>query len=359
MAFNISALKLPTIKKGSQGAAVSAWQQFLKDSDYAVGTVDGDFGNLTDTATRSYQQKRGLTVTGVVDNDTYTKALNQGFLFRVPNFSVAMLWSFLKFGTAEIKDIQKSLNAIAKLNPPLTVDGDFGPRSNKGLSQAYKQRDVRLRGELEQQISAATKQKLAADLSPALDIVNSYAKRLRFRLSGPYWANSFPTSRSINDLASPFREKVQAFQKALIAGGAQTIVAATYRPKERAYLMHYAAEIDRGEIEPGDVPDFPGVDIDWVHYTNAGSLQAAEQMVDEYGIGGNPVALESLHTQRLAIDWNITWEGTLKIKNADGDIVEIGAPRNGSSNDTLAEVGASYGVYKLDSDPPHWSYNGS
>jgi hypothetical protein len=22
-------------------------------------------------------------------------------------------------------------------------------------------------------------------------------------------------------------------------------------------------------------------------------------------------------------------------------------------------VGASYGVYKLDSDPPHWSYNGS
>jgi hypothetical protein len=358
MAFNISALKLTTIKKGSQGPAVKAWQNFLKETEYPIGTADGDFGNITDQVTRSYQQRNDLSVNGIVDNTTYAKALNQGFIYKVPNFSVAMLLEYLRYGQAEVKDLQKSLNAIATLNPPLTVDGDFGPRSTEGLAEAYLKRDVRMREELEQKLSSATKQKLAADFEPGLDIFNGYAKRVRFRLSGPHWYNYFPTSRSILDLASPFRERVQAFQKALIAAGAQTIVSATYRPAERAYLMHYAARIDRRQIAPEDVPSMPGVDIEWVHYTNAGSLLAAAQMVDAYGLGGNPVALNSLHTQRLAIDWNITWEGTLRIKNGDGNIISIGAPRDGSSNVYLFDVGASYGVYKLETDPPHWSYNG-
>ena len=102
--------------------------------------------------------------------------------------------------------------------------------------------------------------------------------------------------------------------------------------------------------------------ITWKRFlkeTASGARQAAAQMVDIYGIGGNPVALKSLHTQRLAIDWNITWEDTLKIKNSNGNIVEINEPRNGSENKLLFDVGASYGVYKLlDRDPPHWSYNG-
>jgi hypothetical protein len=358
MAFNINALRLTTIKKGSEGSIVKAWQNFLKEADYPVGTADGAFGNITDRETRNYQQRNGLSVTGVVDNTTYAKALSQGFIYKVPNLSAVMLLSYLGFGQAEIKDLQKSLNAIGTLNPPLAVDGDFGPRSTDGLAEVYLKRDVRMRGELEQKLSSATKQKLGADFTPALDIFNSYAKQLRFRLSGPHWYDSFPTSRSILDLASPFRQRVQAFQKALVDAGAQVIVTATYRPVERAYLMHYAARIDRGEIAPENVPSKVGVDIEWVHYTKAGSLLAAAQMVDIYGIGGNPVALNSLHTQRLAIDWNITWEGTLKIKDGDGTPVSIGAPRDSSSNTTLFDVGASYGVYKLETDPPHWSYNG-
>jgi len=39
MAFNISALKLTTIKKGSEGSAVKAWQNFLKEAEYPVGTA--------------------------------------------------------------------------------------------------------------------------------------------------------------------------------------------------------------------------------------------------------------------------------------------------------------------------------
>jgi len=358
MALNIGALKLSTLKKGSNGTAVIAWQRFLTEREFPVGSVDGDFGNATDTATRSYQSKNGLPVNGIVDNTTYAKALTQGFIFKVPNFSADMLLAYMRFGEAEIKDLQRSLNKVAQLPPPLVADGDFGARSIKGLSEAYKKRDVRLRSELEQALSTATKQKLGTDLGTALDILNTYAKRLRFRLSGPHWYTYFPTSRAISDLTSPFRERVQAFQKALIDAGAQTVVSATYRPPQRAYLMHYSAKVDRGQIDPDDVPGMAGVEIDWVHYTRAGSLQAASQMVDAYGIGGNPVALRSLHTERLAIDWNITWDATLKIKNGNGRVVSIGTPRNGASNDALFDVGATYGVYKLASDPPHWSYNG-
>jgi hypothetical protein len=356
MAFNQSVLNLPVIKKGSSGAAVRAWQSFLKEADYPIGIVDGDFGDATDEATRSYQQRHGLTADGVVGNGTYTKALSEGFIYKVPNLTAALLLQYLRFGEAEVKDLQRSLNTI--LNPDLVVDGDFGARSNDGLAQAYLQRDVRLRGDLDNKLSAATKQKLGADFDPAMDILNSYAKRIRFRLSGAHWFDYFPTSRSIADLASPFREKVQAFQKALTDAGAQTIIAATYRPRERAYLMHYAARIVRGDIAPGNVPSMSGVDIKWTHYTNAVAVQAAELMVDAYGIGGNPVALESRHTQRLAIDWNITWEGTLKIKRRDGTVVTIGNPPNGASNAALHSVGASYGVYKLLNDPPHWSSDG-
>jgi peptidoglycan hydrolase-like protein with peptidoglycan-binding domain len=359
MTFNINALKLSVIEKGEQGPLVRAWQSFLKAADYPIGTVDGDFGEITETATRSYQQKKGLSVNGVVDNPTYAKALTEGFIFQVPNLSAGMLLAFLRFGDAEVRDLQTSLNAIAALNPPLAVDGDFGPRSNRGLAQAYKQRDVRLRIDLEKQLTPVTKQRLGSDFSSALDILAGYAKKQRFRLSGPYWINAFPTSRSISSLASPFRERAQAFQTALIDAGAQTIIAATYRPPERAYLMHYAARLDRGEINPEAVPPMDGVDIDWVHYTRAGSIQAAQQMVDGYGIGGNPVALQSLHTRRLAIDWNITWDSTLRIKDGQGRLVGIGAPRDGSRNPALFEVGASYGVFKLESDPPHWSFNGS
>jgi hypothetical protein len=358
MAFNISALRLPVIRKGSSGSTVVAWQGFLRDLDYPVGAVDGDFGPKSDAATRSYQQRNLLTADGIVGNITYSKAINQGFLFRVPNFSAAMLLEYLRFSETAVKDLQLSLNTTATLSPSLVVDGDFGSRSSAGLAEAYKKRDVRLRGELSQALSASTKQALGQDFEPALNIFNAYAQRLRFRLSGPHWYRYFPTSRAISDLTSPFREKVQAFQKALIDGGAQTIIAATYRPPQRAYLMHYAARIDRGTITPENVPSRSGVDIEWVHYTRAGSLQAAAQMVEVYGIGGNPVALESLHTERLAIDWNITWEGTLNVKDGRGRTTAIGEPRNGANNSKLFDVGASYGVYKLASDPPHWSYNG-
>lgn len=358
MAFNINALELPVLQRGVQGPAVGAWQTFLKGAQFALGAVDEDFGGMTETATRNYQQKNNLPVTGVVDVVTYQSALPQGLLFKLPNFSAVRLLNYLKFDATDVRELQKALNTIAPLDPPLTVDGDFGPMSTKGLAQAYKLRDVRLRDELGQKLAIATQQKLGADFKAALELVDNYAKQLRFRLSGPHWVKFFPPTNSIEDLAAPFRQRVQAFEKALRTAGAKIEITNTLRPPERAYLMHFAAKISRSQIRAQDVPSLLGVEIDWAHYTNAASVQAAQQMVDAYGIGSNPVALRSLHTQGLAIDWFIDWEGTLKIRDSQGQLVSIDAPRTGE-NPALMRVGASYGVYKLVGDPPHWSVSGN
>jgi peptidoglycan hydrolase-like protein with peptidoglycan-binding domain len=359
MAFNVSALRLPVIRKGSNNPVVLAWQRFLRDQKLPIGIPDGDFGANTDRATRTYQQKNNLVADGVVGNGTYKVALPQGLLsLLLPTLSGNTLLSYLKFGEPEIKDIQRSLNQIAQLPPPLTADGDFGARSSKGLSEAYKKRDTRLRTELENALSSATKNKLGSDFAPALDIFDEYAKMLRFRLSGEHWYKRFPTSDSISTLIPSFRSRVQAFEKALLDAGCKITVTATLRPRQRAYLMHYAAKIDRRIIAAASVPSLGGVDIDWVHYTNSGSLRAAQDMVDAYGLGGNPVALRSNHIDGTAVDWIITWEGTIQVKDARGRMVSVGSPQIGAFNRQLWAVGKSYGVLKLATDPPHWSFNG-
>lgn len=188
-------------------------------------------------------------------------------------------------------------------------------------------------------------------------------KQNRGVLSGPDWVLQFPTSRDPNDLVSPFRENCKRFIDAMLNAGALIEINATYRPKERAYLMHYAYRIANDEINATQVPKMDGVDIDWVHRKPNGSVdraaskQAAEEMVEAYGIVYRP-ALVSQHTARLAIDMSISWEGTLTIKDADGDDVKISSSPKSGQNSALHRVGASYGVIKLVSDPPHWSIDG-
>ena len=100
-------------------------------------------------------------------------------------------------------------------------------------------------------------------------------------LSGSQWCARFPGSRSVNDLAVPFRNSVVAFLSALHAADppATVVVNATLRPPQRAYLMHYAWLIAHGQIRPGAVPPVDGVDIIWDH---PDAISAAQAMVDTY-----------------------------------------------------------------------------
>ena len=103
----------------------------------------------------------------------------------------------------------------------------------------------------------------------------------------------------------------------------------------------------------------PGVEIEWMHTDDqgdpdlAGSVAAAKAMILAYGIVHEP-ARWTRHTEGLAIDMHIQWEGDLAIANK----IISSLPRNGAQNTELRAVGASYGVIKLASDPPHWSSDG-
>jgi len=181
--------------------------------------------------------------------------------------------------------------------------------------------------------------------------------------SGTSWVPRFPGSTSTADLVEPFRTNTERFLAALRAAGANVTISATYRPPERAYLMHYAWMISKNGLDPATVPPMAGVDVCWLHRTATGapslkdSRSAASDMVRAYQLKFQPV-LTSRHTEGRAIDMTITWGGTLNITDATGKVVSIGKPRNGADNTTLWNVGASYGVIKLPTDPPHWSDDG-
>lgn len=242
-------------------------------------------------------------------------------------------------------------------------------------------------------------------------------------LSGPTWVAEFPGSRSITDLEPVFQQRVRRFLDAIAAAraglpnanplvvvanangrpevpngmgrapgqAAQVAVVprapvanarprvqinATFRPAQRAYMMHYCWLINRNRIAPADVPRYQPigtqtaqVDIDWVHRDPKGkpdlaaSRRAALQMVNGFGIANLRVApaLNSNHVNKRAIDMDISWRDNMEIADADGNTVLINTlPRNGA-NRKLIEVGATYSVLHLrnvDADRPHWSHDG-
>jgi hypothetical protein len=147
--------------------------------------------------------------------------------------------------------------------------------------------------------------------------------------AGPVWVDRYPTSRSVDDLVSPFREGVIAFLADLDARGCTVTITSTRRPAERAWLMRHAWDVAHG-FDPGAVPTRSGIDILW-------TLDGARAMVAAYRLAYRP-SLTSRHIDGRAIDMTIRgWTGT---------------------NAELWALGAQYGVVKLQSDPPHWSDDG-
>jgi hypothetical protein len=181
------------------------------------------------------------------------------------------------------------------------------------------------------------------------------------RLSGATWwkANeaNYPNSSALSDLESSFRKKVENFLAALDDAGAKVKVSSTLRNAKRAYLMHFSWAVAHGIVAPSAVPAEPGVDIIWDHKDLKKSKAAALEMVNLFHMA-YIASLTSRHIKGLAVDMDISWSGTLKIQNAKKVTVEIGSPRDGARNDDLHDVGATYGVKKLLSDPPHWSSDG-
>ena len=200
-----------------------------------------------------------------------------------------------------------------------------------------------------------------ATLTPSTDQTPAVVE-VSNELSGAQWVGRFPGSASTSDLAGSFQSAADNFLAALRQAGATVIISATLRPAERAYLMHWSWKIVQGTA-PSSVPAKDGVNIEWAHSSDSASIQAAQDMVNSYGMAGLGVApsLNSRHTQGNAIDMSISWSRNLSIVNASGATVAItSTPRTGMNTD-LHAVGARYGVIKYQgsgTDRPHWSNDG-
>lgn len=185
--------------------------------------------------------------------------------------------------------------------------------------------------------------------------------------SGTYWvtwANAHArNSSSVEDLEDVFKAKVKEFIKALEDAGATVDITATRRHENRAYLFHWCWKVALNKVKASQVPAKTGVDIVWDHGDETRSKEGAQAMVTGFGLAvppdsTDPPALTSNHIAGKAIDMDITWTGKIKVKRKTGTEVEVEYKDNVNANTALHGVGDSYGVMKLTSDAPHWSFNG-
>ena len=185
--------------------------------------------------------------------------------------------------------------------------------------------------------------------------------------SGTYWvtwANAHAkNSTSVDDLVEPFKANAKAFIKALKDARATVDVSTTKRSDKRAYLFHWCWRIGLGKVKASEAKAMPGIDIEWDHGDAEKSKKGAKEMIDGFGLAvppnsTNAPSITTNHTPGKAIDMDIAWTGTMKIKKKDGTEESVMFMADVNKNTKLHAVGASYGVKKLTTDAPHWSQDG-
>jgi len=112
----------PVVQLGDTGDAVTQAQRALRRTPNTTLEVDGEFGPLTEEATKEFQQQAGLPVTGVVDDTTW---------LALPNGNPMPVLSEGSTGDA-VRSLQEVLTRGAFglwETTPQGVDGIFGPNT--------------------------------------------------------------------------------------------------------------------------------------------------------------------------------------------------------------------------------------
>jgi len=139
--------------KGSRGKEVVDLQTRLKSLGFSLGLedIDGFFGVKTEEAIKSFQQKRGLAVTGNIDSITWLEIVESGYTLgsrtlylKVPPFrgdDVKTLQHYLNslgFNSGQVTGIfnKKTETAVRKFqnNMSLNEDGLVGSETIKSLN---------------------------------------------------------------------------------------------------------------------------------------------------------------------------------------------------------------------------------
>ena len=113
----------PTLRRPARGAEVRRLQELLNAKGADIG-VDGDFGPITEGAVKAAQARAGQAATGVAD---------------------AALWAWLEArGGPELRrgadgaDVERLQGLMNKVGALLSVDGDFGPGTERAVKEVQK-----------------------------------------------------------------------------------------------------------------------------------------------------------------------------------------------------------------------------
>ncbi len=67
------------LRSGTKGREVERWQQFLIGRNLLKGSADGQFGPITEKASKVFQKNNGLVADGIIGPQSYAIALTLGF----------------------------------------------------------------------------------------------------------------------------------------------------------------------------------------------------------------------------------------------------------------------------------------
>lgn len=180
--------------------------------------------------------------------------------------------------------------------------------------------------------------------------------------SGPDWVAAFPVSASLRDLHVTFEAQVRRFVEALEEAGATVEILTTRWSPEAAYLIHWAWRIARENYDPRQVPAMEGVNIAWWHGDVLSSREAAQEMIEAYGLDTREVApsLNSPHIEGNAVDMRIFWEGNVPVRDSGGIEHLIASEAADGIDRELPAVARTYGLVPAASggDWLHWSTDG-
>lgn len=135
------------IEKGSKGELVKKAQTLLNKHGYNL-VVDGDFGDKTDAAVKSFQLSKNLVVDGIVGKNTWAA------LEAAPVALKPILTRVLKIDKsgADVKVLQQLLNNHGY---GLKVDGRFGKLTHRAVMDYQSKNKLSVDGKVEK--NTATK----------------------------------------------------------------------------------------------------------------------------------------------------------------------------------------------------------
>ena len=134
------------IKSGSRGELVALVQLMLNEKGYSCGSADGIFGTKTKNAVEKYQKAKGLSVDGIVGNNTYAKLFTDCLLKRgsrgelVKALQTRLNEQGYKAGAADSifgRNTEQAVKALQSV-AGITVDGKVGQNTWTALLEGKR-----------------------------------------------------------------------------------------------------------------------------------------------------------------------------------------------------------------------------